>query len=384
MTIEDKHSIAKVPSYIVPTSPGFTSLYTYLPSAVKSRIPRLKTLRRTIRWSSPDMPTHGVVPQHSTHTFERSSRSAGSVTELLYQHPFIGHGTELVTRDQYFTLTNVRPDSPESTACLTDASSAPSSRPVTPQWNTEAASSTQNDTTDLTKHEGDVPSQQLIYAHPHINPAIYYTNPNLSNPIPAISLLTLATRPTTPPDLSRLLTLDAIYYLLRILPSDLSDHEIHRISSSLPPQVLTQSISPSPKSSPLSSSTSPTESKFLRSTISLLLTNLFLLLALILPQILRLATIAYSFERRHQLSERLLVLFLGLLTTLGEKGIDVETSMERFGRSKTGKRFLEWILGTWLAVVGGLRDGLGEGMGILIATLKECSRKEERNERTDG
>lgn len=183
MTIEDKHSIAKVPSYIVPTSPGFTSLYTYLPSAVKSRIPRLKTLRRTIRWSSPDMPTHGVVPQHSTHTFERSSRSAGSVTELLYQHPFIGHGTELVTRDQYFTLTNVRPDSPESTACLTDASSAPSSRPVTPQWNTEAASSTQNDTTDLTKHEGDVPSQQLIYAHPHINPAIYSQTP--ISPIPS-------------------------------------------------------------------------------------------------------------------------------------------------------------------------------------------------------
>ena len=343
-----------------------SSLYALLPSPIKSRIPRLPSLRRNSRLTSPPstipVRTSSIQLSKKPYVSDLPSDKPGNVADL-YDHTQAARSAEFVT-EQNSTSSGSRPESPMPT--LTVSTSIVSSRPGTPS--DEDVLPTQRVQSTHSSARRASQQLQLSYAyqeaqHP-ASQAIEAPGDQMAAILPALTLLTTAHyTSTSSPEMSRPLILDATMYLLRALPKDLTKREIENIRDVIPPRFLQA------KGDGDTQETRPSQWN-LRTFIATTLIQFFVILALLLPYCTRAFGTLYRIERRNRIAERLLALLLGLMTACEDRSVGFHEAAGKFSQSKVGHVVVETIIWGWDGIVLGVSDGVGQGMKILLDQAK--------------
>ncbi|KAI9674226.1 MAG: hypothetical protein M1817_002044 [Caeruleum heppii] len=177
---------------------------------------------------------------------------------------------------------------------------------------------------------------------------------------------------------ARQLYVHSVSYLLRGLPPDLSTEEQLSLRSSLPSgvveplrlQVSEQQLIASRGGDVATadgSASSGSAPSFLHRVLASTIVQLFLFLQFIIPYIKVLLRMAYNYERQHHVSERVLATSMDTVDSLGRRGLGLGDAILRINDGKVGQ--LVSSLGTWCVdgLVGGIQDGVGEGMMMMSA-----------------
>lgn len=156
--------------------------------------------------------------------------------------------------------------------------------------------------------------------------------------------------------LSRQLHIDAVIYILRGLPTELSSQESLRIQTALPSQLQTsQNASPkgySPRHPP----------SLLHRGLASTVIILCLLIRLLLPHAKYLSAQAFTYNQTHNISQRVFTTTVSMADSLGKKSLSVASTA--FGNQAVLAAMTYCVDG----VCGGLTEGLGEGMKAIDAS----------------
>ncbi|OLN88322.1 hypothetical protein CCHL11_00448 [Colletotrichum chlorophyti] len=164
-------------------------------------------------------------------------------------------------------------------------------------------------------------------------------------------------------DFERKAFLDGVEYILKALPSDLNEHELHRLRTSTPSNFI-------PPSSPSGRAYSPSRGtnhgrSILHRGVQTAVVNIFILIHLALPYIIFLLRMAARTEREYRISENLVGAGMGLANAIGSKGMRITGALCNVGDGRVGQALTEAIAWTVEGVTGGLSDGVGEGLSIV-------------------
>jgi hypothetical protein len=163
---------------------------------------------------------------------------------------------------------------------------------------------------------------------------------------------------------ARQLYIHSLTYLLRGLPADLTAPEQLSIRSSLPSGVVEPLVFGNTQGQLTIQNTSARPSllhRILASTI----VYVFILVHLILPYIKSFVSVAYTYDREHKISEKIMSQGMETFDLIGKGSLSFGAAAWGVNEGKVGKVMGEatrWIVE---GVVGGVNEGLGEGIGIL-------------------
>ncbi|KAG0649211.1 hypothetical protein D0Z07_4532, partial [Hyphodiscus hymeniophilus] len=317
-----------------PRAKPSSMLFSMLPSAVQSRLPRLSSLRKS-------------VSMYGLATVRRGHGSRG---------PWSGSRTP----DMAMVLSGARPteelgyeiDSLSSDDELTKLDDAGMRRPMV-----ELTESTSGigwkfanqglNLLSLTVEESTTMSQ----------------DPRFGNP-----------------DFARQLYLHALTYLIRGLPSDLTTEEQFSVRSALPigvvdPLQLKMDTGIESSKAPRESDAEPS---LLHRTLASTIVQLFILFQFLLPYLKYLLSAAYQYEREHKISEKVLSQSIETVDTIGKRSLSITGAIYGMGDGKVGQiitHAASWIVE---GVTGGIHEGVGEGMVIMGARRASPSGIEKR------
>ena len=164
---------------------------------------------------------------------------------------------------------------------------------------------------------------------------------------------------------SRQLYLHSITYLLRGLPSDLTAAEQLGIRSSLPPNLVTVEPELDCSKCPRSTTVAPTKPSILHRTLANLIIQTCILFQLFLPYLKALLSAAYTYDREHKVSAKLMVHGFETVDKVSRGSWTVGGKVLELGDGKLGQYFGESAKWFVEGVVGGVNEGLGEGLLIL-------------------
>ncbi|KAK5279927.1 hypothetical protein LTR16_007299, partial [Cryomyces antarcticus] len=190
------------------------------------------------------------------------------------------------------------------------------------------------------------------------------------------------------PSFSRQLYIHGLTYLLRGLPNDLTAEETICVRSSLPASMVEPVIlkpcegqlirvrangQPSTKQQQTEAETS-----LLHKILASGVVQLFLLFHFVVPYIKLFLGTAYRYERTHHVSERLFSGSINTMDGLGKKSLQIADSVCRLNDGKVGQAANE-LAGWWIkGVMGGIYEGVGEGMVILGASPQSVGASERK------
>ena len=274
-----------------------STIYTMIPSVVRSRIPVLTSLRHTAK----------TVVLHGSRV--RRGGYALSCVETTKE------------KDSY------------SIASTTDSSRAttPTTRPESP--------------------DGSIPSQELSLA-PSLETR---SGVDWDVALTGVRLwVTAKAQAEQRGDATALrsMHIDALRYMHMALPPDLTPLEIQTLRASMPRQLLSQSATTGEAANDMR------QPNLLRQSIAQAVCWLVAGLLLILPIIMALLHRLLQFERQHQVTERVLANGVQMTSTLGERGVELHQAMVRFKGGRVGGVCVD--MGSWFieGIVGGVTDGL--------------------------
>ncbi|KAL0944373.1 uncharacterized protein CTRU02_202260 [Colletotrichum truncatum] len=174
-------------------------------------------------------------------------------------------------------------------------------------------------------------------------------------------------RPSKRPavDFERKAFLDGVEYILKALPADLNEHELHRLRTSTPSNFI-------PPSSPGGRAYSPSRGanggrSILHRGVQTAVVNIFILLHLALPYIILFLRLAARTEREYRISENLVGAGMSFANAVGSKGMRITGALCNVGDGRVGQALTEAIAWTVEGFTGGLSDGVGEGLTIVGA-----------------
>ncbi|KAJ4519010.1 hypothetical protein HRR83_003682 [Exophiala dermatitidis] len=155
------------------------------------------------------------------------------------------------------------------------------------------------------------------------------------------------------PSTLRSMQIDALRYMHMALPPDLTSLEVESLRASMGPQL----IVPSGEARDGHGQPPPNA---LRQVIAQAVCWLFASLLLFLPLLMTLLNRVLQFERHHQVTERVITNSLDMTSSLGERGLELHNAFLRFKEGRVGSAFVDF--GSWLVegIAGGLSDGLDE------------------------
>ncbi|GKT59257.1 hypothetical protein ColTof4_12452 [Colletotrichum tofieldiae] len=164
-------------------------------------------------------------------------------------------------------------------------------------------------------------------------------------------------------DFERKAFLDGVEYILKALPSDLNEHELHRLRTSTPSNFI-------PPATPGGRAYSPSRGanhgrSILHRGVQTAVVNIFVLIHLALPYIILLLRLAARTEREYRISENLVGAGMGLANAIGSKGMRITGALCNVGDGRIGQALTEAIAWTVEGLTGGLSDGVGEGLSIV-------------------
>lgn len=164
-------------------------------------------------------------------------------------------------------------------------------------------------------------------------------------------------------DFERKAFLDGVEYILKALPSDLNEHELHRLRTSTPSNFIPP---PTPGGRAYSPSRGANQGRsILHRGVQIAVVNIFLLIHLALPYIILLLRMAARTEREYRISENLVGAGMGLANAIGSKGMRITGALCNVGDGRLGQALTEAIAWTVEGLTGGLSDGVGEGLSIV-------------------
>jgi hypothetical protein len=190
---------------------------------------------------------------------------------------------------------------------------------------------------------------------------------------------------TSDHSLTRQLYVHGALYTLRGLPSDLSSEEVVCIWSACPDQVRQVALIEARKQ--LELQTTPTvqrrrsnidamnQPSILHRVLAVAILQVFLLFQFLLPYFKALMAEAFSFERKHKMSEKLL-----------KSGAQTLDAVMKFGDSvckmndgKVGNALQDFMVWWITGIAGGIQDGIGSGLAVMGMEINKQGRIEPLN-----
>jgi hypothetical protein len=310
-------------------------LYTTLPQALQSRVPRLRSLRSVA----------SVYTSRKTQPHNRTSSASSASSSYSESPPPSYHARASISDDSDDDDDNSDAGSPTSASFNT----APSSRP-----------STSGSATPAPHLQTFFPSQDQDQS-PSSNTGI-----GNKSGYHGLALLNLALRSeqtsSTPNDpVDRRFYIDGVSYILRGLPKDLTPEETLVLRTATP-----QTLLPPPEHDQQLTSTPPTNSHpsnqpptLLHTLTSTLTYHLILLTTLLLPYLQSLFTTLLALDAHHQISVRFYaqtkILLIQLYTLVRELVLKVWEANDGALRISC-RDFGIWVLTDFC---GGLEEGVG-------------------------
>ncbi|KAK1988515.1 hypothetical protein LZ30DRAFT_698703 [Colletotrichum cereale] len=164
-------------------------------------------------------------------------------------------------------------------------------------------------------------------------------------------------------DFERKAFLDGVEYILKALPSDLNEHELHRLRTSTPSNFIPPTPTGSRAYSP--SRGASNGRSILHRGVQTAVVNIFLIIHLALPYLILLLRLAARTEREYRISENLVGAGMGLANAIGSKGMRITGALCNVGDGRLGQALTEAIAWTVEGFTGGLSDGVGEGLSLV-------------------
>ncbi|RDL35825.1 uncharacterized protein BP5553_06437 [Venustampulla echinocandica] len=167
------------------------------------------------------------------------------------------------------------------------------------------------------------------------------------------------------PNLTRQLYLHALTYLLRALPPNLSPEEQITVRNSLPPGVVQPLQLKYNRKYATSKGHTGNQPSLLHRTLASTIVQLFVFFRLIFPYIKYFLQAAYTYDREHKITERILCHCIETVDTIGKQGINLTGTIYGMGDGKVGQFItsaLAWIVE---GVTGGIHEGVGQGMAVM-------------------
>ena len=159
---------------------------------------------------------------------------------------------------------------------------------------------------------------------------------------------------------ARQLYIHSLAYLLRGLPSDISEVEVASLRPAILPLLeIYQTGSRRNSSSGLNSQENPPS--LLHRLIASSIIQLFVVFSFILPYVTFYLRSAYKYERTHHISERTFAASMDAVDHVGRKGFGLAGTILKSGNGRTG----ELLAGIFNGISGGIQDGVGEGMAMI-------------------
>lgn len=116
----------------------------------------------------------------------------------------------------------------------------------------------------------------------------------------------------------------------------------------------------------------------LHRTLASTIVQLFILFQFILPYLRYLLSAAYQYDREHKISEKLFSQGIETVDSLGKKGMSFTTAIYGMGDGKVGQLITQTAAWFVEGVMGGIHEGVGEGLVIIGAAPRKSQGAERR------
>jgi hypothetical protein len=322
-------TIAEKPSCYGPPSSEISMLYTFLPKVVKSRLPILTSLRRSMKMTA----IRGSTLSHSRQPSEGSLHGFTSPNNA-----YVNPNNEIVTREQLWQVSRrPRDTSPDNMISTASSSAASSQTAAAPLDRALALPILETDT----GVEWDTAVTALLLLS---------------------KACTRAQHPDAKPENTRALIIDANKWLLRSLPDDMGPHELEEIEEALPMGLGDPDRIPRRQTRRRSR---PDQRSWLRRFIASVIRQISLFVAMMIPYLALLVNSCYRYERRNHVTERFLTGGIDFTNVVGESGMELKDAVVRLGRGRLANAVVH--TGGWIieSIIGGVSDGAGEGVAIV-------------------
>jgi hypothetical protein len=206
-----------------------------------------------------------------------------------------------------------------------------------------------------------------------------------------ISLVTQASRESSEPTgssdetsatLTRQLYIHGITYLLRGLPTKLTSEETLSIQAALPQDLVdtttdasNHALLPVSQHTPSLSRAPPRNPTILHRLTAAMILQSFILVQLLLPYIKLFLSHTYQFERKHQITKRLVNTGVATVDEVGRKTLRLSQTVCQMNDGMVGQAINEVIIWWVRGITGGVQQGLAEGLQVV--RVEERRRGEE-------
>lgn len=149
----------------------------------------------------------------------------------------------------------------------------------------------------------------------------------------------------------RSMHIDSLRYMHMALPQDLSIVELDSLRSSIPTYILSDNTIQ--KHAP--------QSNRLRNQVAYVVSWIVTHILFLLPLIMTILSRILQYERNHQVTEKMIANGLNLANIVGEQGLELQDSINRFKHGRVGGACFN--AGSWFieGIIGGLNDGIIQG-----------------------
>lgn len=156
----------------------------------------------------------------------------------------------------------------------------------------------------------------------------------------------------------RSMHIDALRYMHMALPSDLTPVEIDSLRASMSPQLIFSSTDIKEFQFTQQQRQQQRQRNILRQGVAQFVCWLFAGILLILPIVMAFLNRLLQFEREHQVTERVMTNGLDFTSALGERGLELQKAFLRFKDGRVGGACVD--AGSWFVegIFGGVNDGL--------------------------
>ncbi|KAH8642297.1 hypothetical protein IG631_05239 [Alternaria alternata] len=190
----------------------------------------------------------------------------------------------------------------------------------------------------------------------------------------------ISTSDETSATLTRQLYVHGVTYLLRGLPSKLTPEETSNIQAALPQDLVetrhsadTHALLAVSQHTTATHRAPPRDPTILHRLTATLVLQSFILMQFLLPYIKLFLSHTYQFERKHQITKRLVNTSVATVDDIGRKTLRLSQTVYQMNDGMVGQVINEvavwWVRG----ITGGVQEGIAEGLRVV--------RVEEREER---
>ncbi|KAF2020837.1 hypothetical protein BU24DRAFT_416510 [Aaosphaeria arxii CBS 175.79] len=186
--------------------------------------------------------------------------------------------------------------------------------------------------------------------------------------------------------LTRQLYLHGITYLLRGLPENLTPDESLGIIAAIPPSLMDLNSDlndhamisiPEKKEDPSVEDSGPPS--LLHRLTAIAVFQTFVLLQLLLPYVKLFLGHAYRFERKHQITQRVMSKSITTVDELSRRGLQLSHTVCQMNDGKVGQAINDLTLWWVRGLTGGLQQGITDGV-VMIQMEKDSNRNRRKKD----